>query len=671
MGTVCKHYVDDVFIPRVTPDLNASLAAWQPPFYVQALKEEKAADWAHWIKFSTPQCMTSLRKMICSVIFMKPYTTDAVIGTYHSTVNVTSYPDMAVCHRFHEDCHDMLLLSPGMNFSCETSYTGYTAEPLHLFPRNSQIVYGVNIPGQGLVTISAPSNHVDTEDAASHITYPTCPYGNVIPDELEYEGVLWTTGVCISLTRFNCFLLKRVCVCVCVCVCILAGCAQACPLPMMTKSERTTLAKSHTVVDVMYIFGACVILLNTYFVINRKKWNWAIVSLLITKSIGCIADIIFFSVPESNDQAMCSSNATPYIFGVNEGPYYSVCMFRAVVDHIVYQVMVFLLFANTIESWLKIVRGVKGKQLTQCRYAYLLGMGVLFVIWSVCYIYGPGADISIAPLGIYYCELSETNIDRYFYAYTLPLLFIYAVSVVAVVHFSYHAVTITSKTPGNTLWKVLNTYKQMFVLCGLYLVNYGIMFGTFNVYVKYILPDAIDASFKVWYNCVYDNFITPDNLDYLNICGWYPETRYGPEFGNLIFALILFGVAALLVINLSSNDVKNAYSDFLEPILARFNVTLKKDNNRKIAPMSNVEMSQNNKSRFESEMDRDLDQEFANDSKNKPGAAGIAEDNETNRSDNSSEAVAPEGPALKYTPNQEPVDEEMGQQTVSTLQLNN
>ena len=96
-----------------------------------------------------------------------------------------------------------------------------------------------------------------------------------------------------------------------------------------------------------------------------------------------------------------------------------------------------------------------------------------------------------------------------------------------------------------------------------------------------------------------------------------------------------------------------------------------KNENRKIAPMSNVEMSQNNKSRFESESDRDLEQTFAVISKVKPSAA-IPEDNETHRSDNSSDAlVAADGSASKYTPNQEPVDEELGQQTVSTLQLNN
>ena len=194
VGTDCKHYVDDVFIPRITPDLNSSLAAWQPPFYVQALKEKKAADWAHWIKFSTPKCMTSLRKMICSVVFMKPFTTDALMSVYHSTVNVTSYPDMAVCHQFHEDCSDMLKLSPGMNFSCETSYAGYTSEPLRLFPRNSQIVYGVTVPGQGFKTITAPSNKMDTEDAQTFVTMPTCPYGNVIPDDPNMEGVVWATG---------------------------------------------------------------------------------------------------------------------------------------------------------------------------------------------------------------------------------------------------------------------------------------------------------------------------------------------------------------------------------------------------------------------------------------------------------------------------------------------
>jgi hypothetical protein len=206
-----------------------------------------------------------------------------------------------------------------------------------------------------------------------------------------------------------------------------------------------------------------------------------------------------------------------------------------------------------LQIWLRVVRGVKEKDINSWRRYYLSIMAVCSLAYALLNTFYGEPKIVGKGIASFTCGWLPNTSEKRFYANTIFEIICFAVAISLFLHVVYVCVKTslsvvdTEKKPLKKIWK---SYSMIFLFLALHLILYSITVFYLHVKLYYVDSPKMAHSEVEWYTCLFQHFVRGDNQDYLEICGDVPANRAG--FGAYIIEepIIYFTSLVLLYITL-------------------------------------------------------------------------------------------------------------------------
>jgi hypothetical protein len=206
-----------------------------------------------------------------------------------------------------------------------------------------------------------------------------------------------------------------------------------------------------------------------------------------------------------------------------------------------------------IQIWLRVVRGVKEKDINSWRRYYLTIMGACSLAYALLNTFYGKPDVVGKGIATFTCGWLPNTGDKRFYANTIFEIICFSVAITLFLHVVYVCVKTslsvvdTEKKPLKKIWK---SYSMIFLFLALHLILYSITVFYLHVKLYYVDSPKMADSELAWYTCLFQNFVRSDNEGYLAVCGDVPANRAGFKAYIIEEPIIYFTSLVLLYITL-------------------------------------------------------------------------------------------------------------------------
>lgn len=540
IGSVCSGLVDELYVPP-SNTLDPNFAPLLPPFVAQTVTEYGIAALEAVIpRFLTSQCLTSQRKYICSLAFMKPFRSQALLGVIGNEIYLPSYPQHDICTNYVEDCGYLISLVPELGMNCSTQVNGAP-----LFPETTATIMSLDLGGGYIIDLSSPANNLNSSAAMAYDVNTECPYSMAVPTDPSKSSVIMIDGT---------------------------GCALKCPSAAYSDAEYTTMFESTIVTDWVCVFLGCVSFLNIYKTDPKKRNIFLMLQVgLVAMYYGCRGIFLassyssFYGISPATgntvvvNDMLCSSNASPRSLDeFGESAKSGGCAAFAIIHLLIEFISYWFCLALVAETWCKVVLGAK--DVTFHRKIYggggaLMTLGLILL--NLFY-----AEVTIAPDSGLWCVWQAKEAETTFYIKALPYCLIYGCFVLMSGHIFYTCIAISMATKSNmlTIWK---TFRVLFLIILLLVVYYPTGLGWGFIFYGKVDYNKVVASYTDWMVCQIVNFVgdSPSEQQALmSICGAFPSERVPMIFFATLLGTAYIASAMLLLITLNK-DVMAYYGD--------------------------------------------------------------------------------------------------------------
>lgn len=540
IGSVCSGLVEEYYVPP-SNTIDPNFAPLLPPFVAQTVMEYGIAALEQAIpRFLESECLTSQRKYICSLAFMKPFRSEDLLGIIGNAIYLPSYPHQDICASYVDDCGYLIGLVPELGMDCAAQVNGAP-----LFPETTSTILSLDLGGGYILDLNSPANKLNSSTAVAYGIGSQCPYSLAAPTDPSKSSIIMIDGT---------------------------GCALKCPSAAYSDEEYATIFDSTMITDWVCLLICCVSYLNIYKTDPKKR------NIFLVLQVGLVAlyygsrgmflassyGSYFGTDAKTGDEVvvnemLCSTNASPRtVEEFGEFAKSTSCVTFAIAQLLIEFISYWFCLALVAETWCKVVLGAK--DVTFHRKIYGGGGAVAtlgLILLNLFY-----AESSVAPDSGLWCVWQAQDAETTFYIKALPYILIYSCFVLMSAHIFYTCIVISTATKTNlsTIWK---TFKVLFLIILLLVVYYptGLAWG-FIFYGK-INYDKVVASYTDWMVCQIVNFVgdSPSEQQALmGVCGAYPSERVPMAFFMTLLGTAYFASVMLLLITLNK-DVMTYYGD--------------------------------------------------------------------------------------------------------------
>lgn len=129
VGSMCSGIVEQYYVPP-SSTVDPKFASLLPPFVLQSASEYGLQTLTSYIpKFMTSSCLTSQRILMCNLMFMKPFESDALLLYLGFNVYIPSYPHNDMCATYMDECSSLVSLAPALGMNCSQLIAGVPLFP--------------------------------------------------------------------------------------------------------------------------------------------------------------------------------------------------------------------------------------------------------------------------------------------------------------------------------------------------------------------------------------------------------------------------------------------------------------------------------------------------------------------------------------------------------------
>jgi len=230
-GSICSGIVTDVYIPPSSALPVSGIAPVRAPYVIQgeleALLSAKMSLLPLWMK---ADCHLSLRKLLCSSVYLLPQTINVrsllsrslsataitlLIFRLNSLgvsaphffaldVSLPSYPHYDVCLSLTSTCASLALRSnvSSLHPNCNATVSLSSGAMIRKFPTANQTILSIPLGVLGSVAMQTSPNAMLSANVTDDDYTPQCPASYVIPEEPLDPRVRWVSGTaCASPCR--------------------------------------------------------------------------------------------------------------------------------------------------------------------------------------------------------------------------------------------------------------------------------------------------------------------------------------------------------------------------------------------------------------------------------------------------------------------------------------
>ena len=129
IGSICSDMVEEYYVPP-SNTVDPNFAPLLPPFVLQSASEYGLTTLTSYIpKFMTSTCLTSQRKLMCNLMFMEPFESNALLPYLGFNVYIPSYPHQDLCTTYMDECSGLVALAPALGMNCSQDVGGVPLFP--------------------------------------------------------------------------------------------------------------------------------------------------------------------------------------------------------------------------------------------------------------------------------------------------------------------------------------------------------------------------------------------------------------------------------------------------------------------------------------------------------------------------------------------------------------
>lgn len=305
------------------------------------------------------------------------------------------------------------------------------------------------------------------------------------------------------------------------------------------------------------------VLVNNVFIL-KKKANGFIVSCVVVLLAQFSVRLAVMASSARDGTDVCSSDATYFDRYDPDHEGWNSCVAFASQAIVGSAATLYIVSVLNAEMWFKIRYGMKDVQLKTHKLVIRSTFAVLITAWTFAFMFG--ADVNIYHGSDHYCAWRADDNIKHFWAYDFVVILIVGFIVLVDIALAYTMIKMSSATGGNSIGKIWKSYKYIFGLMLSFMICWLVVIGVFYIDVFLIELDSYVKSMDEYYTCLFANFVSEDDREYLNVCGYRPGVRY-PLYGSyLVMVLNLFVAVSHFVINYWSAAVSKFYLGLLDSV---------------------------------------------------------------------------------------------------------
>lgn len=534
IGTTCKGIIDQAYLPppSALAFITANLAPLPPSYVVQTVLEQfVAAVTAVVPRMFTQPCLEAQRKYLCSKAFFHPHQVPELKDNFPEFY-LPSYPHRNICTQYIDTCASAIVLAPVLAANCTAS-----ANNVMDFPTKPQTILVLSFGGQ-VLDLKTPPYHVETN---ASITIPSeCPYAFTSSTSTGLNGQFYIAGTSCSMT---------------------------CPGPgMFTQAELDLVYSFYKGVVIVSFFLSAHSLMNIY-ILPAKKRNLYVAGIVWILSAWIACAFIQILVSPTFEELLCSSNVSWHsIKDYNEDAQAFFCFASGVTATIFTGYTPWISFACVVELWLRVVYAVKNVKFY--RYFYLYGTFVISTIFIIV-LFSSEGEVQIMGSSSPLCFWTTKDPDMDFIFKTMQFAVAFAIASVTFAYIIYIGIKISLQITAkgeSVLAKLWKTYRVMFLLESIMLIE-GIFFSWTNIDSYYVNAEN-NVNLYAWLGCQLSNFLTKDNVAYLDKCGLHPETYITADRINLIVGVLSLNFLFFWILTFTS-EVQKIWLSYLPDVLRK------------------------------------------------------------------------------------------------------
>mmetsp|Transcript_12620 Transcript_12620/g.27685 ORF Transcript_12620/g.27685 Transcript_12620/m.27685 type:complete len:491 (-) Transcript_12620:1337-2809(-) len=286
-------------------------------------------------------------------------------------------------------------------------------------------------------------------------------------------------------------------------------------------------------------------------ILDAKRQNMFVVMSVYSLIIFYINQVFQLEYFKNDyEEISCSSNTSWHDvadFGDDFAGTY--CAVTAAINlYIGAAVPFFICISLSIEIWLRVVKGVKEKDINKWRKWFLPITGLLCLGWALFNNLFGEVNITTAAQQNFTCYFNPVSYKNRFYYYTIPEIIAFTFSISLFAHVVYVCFKTSLKvkdgtSPFKRIWK---SYSMIFLFLLLQFAMFVLNIFYTHLKVVYLDVPGVKAGSRVWYSCMFANFSRASDTTYLEVCGNLPQDRvplgtHVIEFPvAIVSALVLF-----------------------------------------------------------------------------------------------------------------------------------
>ena len=307
---------------------------------------------------------------------------------------------------------------------------------------------------------------------------------------------------------------------------------------------------------VMYFLSTVVLLatITNLIITPAKKRNVYACVIILVKLVVCLIIGIHRESTNLSNRGCATKTAT---YPVPPRDYYgSICLAEGISAPISKLIVVACVYCSILELWFRVVWSVKDIKRIQFIYrACAVGLVVMHIL--VLFL-GLGQDLSY-----YYgkCNYEPSNYKLTFYSNAIPQMIYYISGLGLSVHVIYVCISISSKTSNKAerwyskIYKYWKLYKVLFLIVATFFLGNFLDLFIKDTYIFDRTPVFV-ASFVEHVLCVFLNFVSKENDNSIQQCGYLPKEYLSGAYVIFFFVCQYLTDYLWFFITLN-NDVKN------------------------------------------------------------------------------------------------------------------
>jgi hypothetical protein len=510
IGKVCAGIIENYYVPAPAT-VNASLAPLLPPFVLQYAMESYLTGIEALIpKYLTSDCLLAQREIMCTLIFLQPYGSDA-LKDYFGTIYIPALPERKICTNYYDQCSLLINAAPSLAFDCN----GTTAPGVEtkLFPTGPQTIASIDLGGGFVVPLISPPYEL-VNVTASYT--PECPYGyGITPSPAPEHGSLPIDGT---------------------------ACSVGCPLAMYTSDEYDQLY-AQGVAGIWVSLGFTCLQVVNLAVLKPQKQNIFLVCFILASFVYNLLQALSVVIVKSRIKSVCADDSTTYSLynsyadNAENVTASRICAANSITGLYLSFFYAWILFALSAEIWCRVYWGLK-KVDFQRRF-YMFGSGLVFLFLALFNTFYDSPDVNQIGPG-YFCAWRPKNHDTYTYGTVVPLNTNFGLSFLMIAHSIFVCIRTTlsvADSERKPILKIWRSYSMLILFLLLLTLVSPISQFYYLTYLNVTQFPTIVAGMNTWANCIFQKFTTSADTSYLDICGMVPPDRISlgesMAFGNI------------------------------------------------------------------------------------------------------------------------------------------